>query len=57
MMGQRIITIAIVLSSLVLVACSNTYGPPDGGKPQNYGQQRYIENQRYQQMIDQQQSD
>jgi outer membrane murein-binding lipoprotein Lpp len=57
MMGQRIITIAIVLSSLVLAACSNTYGPPDGGKPQNYGQQRYIENQRYQQMIDQQQSD
>ena len=37
---------------LLLAACNNTYGPPPpDGKPQNYGQQRYIENREYQQQI------
>jgi hypothetical protein len=35
----------------LLAACDNTYGPPPpGGRPENYGQQRYIDNQRYQEM-------
>ncbi|WP_395022029.1 hypothetical protein [Dongia sp.] len=37
---------------LGLAACgTNTYGPPPaGGKPQNWGQQHYLDNQRYQQL-------
>jgi hypothetical protein len=30
---------------------NNTYGPPPGGAgPENHGQRRYLDNQRYQQM-------
>jgi hypothetical protein len=44
---------------LLLSACSNQYGPPpaDDGKPENWGQQHYLDNHAYQQTIDQQQSD
>lgn len=44
---------------LLLSACTNQYGAPpaDDGKPENWGQQHYLDNQAYQQMIDQQQSD
>ena len=39
-----------VLATLVLAACDNQYGPPVEGKPLNWGQQHYLDNQRYQQM-------
>jgi hypothetical protein len=44
-----ILGVAAVLS---LSACgTNEYGPPPSdGKPQNWGQQHYLDNQRYQQM-------
>jgi hypothetical protein len=42
--------LVVVGWALLLSACNNTYGPPPAdGKPQNYGQQRYIDNQLYQQ--------
>jgi len=39
-------------ASLLLAACGdNQYGPPpEGGKPTNWGQQHYLDNQRYQQL-------
>jgi hypothetical protein len=35
----------------LLAGCTdNTYGaPPSGGRPQNWGQQHYLDNQQYQQ--------
>jgi len=36
---------------LLLSACNNQYGPPpENGKPLNWGQQHYLDNQRYQQL-------
>jgi hypothetical protein len=33
-----------------LAGCGNTYGPPPAeSKPQNFGQQHYLDNQLYQQ--------
>lgn len=42
---------------LLFSACNNQYGPPVDGQPINAGQQRYLDNQRYQEMIDHSQSD
>jgi hypothetical protein len=41
-----------VAALLLLSACGNNqYGPPPAdGKPQNWGQQHYLDNQRYQQL-------
>jgi hypothetical protein len=45
--NSRVLLLGAVIG--LLGACNNTYGPPPAnGKPQNYGQQRYIDNQRYQ---------
>jgi hypothetical protein len=41
----------------LLAACNNQYGPPEAGAPRSWGEQHYLDNQRYQQTIDQQQSD
>jgi hypothetical protein len=39
---------AIVMASLLLLAaCNNTYGPPANGKPENWGQQHYLDVQKY----------
>jgi hypothetical protein len=38
------------LAVLALSACDNQYGPPVGGKPLNWGQQHYLDNQRYKQL-------
>jgi hypothetical protein len=36
---------------LLLSACSdNQYGPPVDGKPLTWGQQHYLDNQRYQEL-------
>jgi hypothetical protein len=36
---------------LSLSACDNQYGPPPAdGRPQNWGQQHYLDNQRYKQL-------
>jgi hypothetical protein len=42
---------------LLLSACNNQYGPPVDGQPINAGQQRYLDNQRYQELLDHSQSD
>jgi hypothetical protein len=42
---------------LLLSGCNNHYGPPANGQPSTWGEQHYLDNQRYQQAIDQQQSD
>jgi hypothetical protein len=44
-------TCAIGAALALLAACSdNNYGPPPSeGGPQNWGQQHYIDNHRYQQ--------
>lgn len=47
---------SILLAAQSLTACNNTYTPP-ASEPENWGQQHYIDNQRYQETIDQQQSD
>ena len=46
--------IFIVALPLLLAACgSNTYGPPPSdGKPQNWGQQHYLDVQHYHEMIE-----
>jgi hypothetical protein len=44
----------ISIVALLLSACNNQYGPPPAdGKPRNWGKQHYLENQRYQETIDQ----
>jgi hypothetical protein len=48
---------ALFSALLLLSACNNQYGPPAGGQPRSWGEQHYLDNQRYQQTIDQQQSD
>ncbi len=49
---RRVVAILGVCAVLSLSACeSNEYGPPPaGGKPQNWGQQHYLNNQRYQEL-------
>jgi hypothetical protein len=44
--------LVLITCALALSACNNTYGPPPAdGKPQNYGQQRYLDNKAYQQQV------
>ncbi len=49
---SRVVKILGVCAVLSLSACAgNQYGPPPaGGKPQNWGQQHYLDNQRYQEL-------
>ena len=57
MSANRRGTILIVLfTGLLLSACNNQYQAPDG-EPKTWGEQHYLDNQGYQQTIDQQQSD
>jgi len=50
------VAILISLSAgLILSACNNQYRPPVR-EPKTWGEQHYLDNQRYQEMIDQQQS-
>jgi hypothetical protein len=44
---------------LLLSACNNQYGPPpaDDGKPENWGQLHYLDNQDYRETIEQQRAD
>ena len=50
--GRRSLLLLGLGALLSLSACGNNqYGPPPAdGKPQNWGQQHYLDNQRYQQM-------
>jgi len=55
MSARPVLTRALPLLALVgllsLSACDNQYGPPPAdGPPQNWGQQHYLNNQRYQQL-------
>jgi hypothetical protein len=57
-MPRRSTSMLFSAALLLLGACNNQYGPPpEDGRPRNWGQQHYLDNQRYQQTIDQQQSD
>jgi hypothetical protein len=49
---SRVLAMLGVFALLSLSACEgNEYGPPaDGKPPQNWGQQHYLDNQRYQQL-------
>jgi hypothetical protein len=41
----------VVGIGLLLGACgSNTYGPPPDGRPTNWGQQHYLDVQKYRQL-------
>jgi hypothetical protein len=42
----------LVVTLLWLSACANTYGPPPNGKPQTWGQQHYLDVQRYRETIE-----
>ena len=42
---------------LLLSACNNQYGPPVEGQPLTWGQQHYLDNQRYQQAVEQGRAD
>ena len=47
----RVSAIIGAFAVLLLSACaSNQYGPPVEGKPLTWGQQHYLDNQRYQQL-------
>jgi hypothetical protein len=37
----------VIASGLLLAACNNTYGPPVNGKPASWGQQHYLDVQKY----------
>jgi len=43
-------TLLCVAGGLMLAACDNQYGPPVPGRPLTWGQQHYLDNQRYQQL-------
>jgi hypothetical protein len=48
---MRALPLLGILAVLSLSACNNQYGPPPAdGKPRNWGQQHYLDNQRYQQL-------
>ena len=49
---SRALLLVGILAVLALGACANNqYGPPPAnGKAQNWGQQHYLDNQRYQQL-------
>jgi hypothetical protein len=48
---SRILAMLGVVALLSLSACEgNEYGPPVDGKPLTWGQQHYLDNQRYQQL-------
>lgn len=50
-MLMRALPLLGTLAVLSLSACNNQYGPPPAdGKPRNWGQQHYLDNQRYQQL-------
>jgi hypothetical protein len=50
--------VLVVAAPLFLAACHNTYGPPpENGKPQNWGQQHYLDNQRYEEQNQNRMSD
>ena len=47
----RPILLAMAAGFLLAACGTNQYGPPpEGGKPTNWGQQHYLDNQRYQQL-------
>jgi hypothetical protein len=46
----RALPVLGISAALLLSACENQYGPPVEGKPLTWGQQHYLDNQRYQQM-------
>jgi hypothetical protein len=47
----RVAALLGVLAALSLSACENNqYGPPVEGKPLTWGQQHYLDNQRYQEL-------
>jgi hypothetical protein len=49
----RLSAAAVALFGVLLAGCNNTYGPPPAdGKPQNWGQQHYLDNQRKQEQIE-----
>jgi hypothetical protein len=50
--GLRVALLGFCTALLLgLAACANQYGPPPAnGQPQNWGQQHYLDNQRYQQL-------
>jgi hypothetical protein len=44
---------AAILLGTLLAGCNNTYAPPPvDGKPHNWGQQHYLDNQRNQEQIE-----
>jgi len=47
---HQLLPAALGIAVLLLSACNNQYGPPVEGKPLNWGQQHYLDNQRYQQL-------
>jgi len=51
-MSLRVSTLCVLTAAaLLLAACgTNQYGPPIEGKPLTWGQQHYLDNQRYQQL-------
>jgi hypothetical protein len=44
--GAHAIRVGAVALALLLAACDNAYAPPPNGKPENWGQQHYLDVQR-----------
>lgn len=49
-LARRVGAAFAVAAPLLLAACNNTYGPPVNGKPENWGQQHYLDVQKYREL-------
>jgi len=47
---RRLAVLPGICAVMLLTACNNQYGPPVEGQPLTYGQQRYLDNQAYQEL-------
>jgi hypothetical protein len=48
--ARRIGLSLVAATPLLLAACNNTYGPPPNGKPENWGQQHYLDVEKYREL-------
>jgi hypothetical protein len=56
-MTRKTASVLVLSSLLPIAACNNQYGAPADGQPRTWGEQHYLDNRRYQETIDHQQSD
>jgi hypothetical protein len=56
--GRRLRPVSLAVAApLLLVACDNQYRAPVLGQPVTWGQQHYLDNERYQEAVEQGRAD